>query len=562
MPGSRQQIAVTGRAPSRPHAVTLAAPAVLFLASLLLYAVNLDRATFPDELYHILAAKGLLETGEPRIAEGLYTRSYAFTWIVAQSFRLFGESLVTARLPSVVATALLVAVLFLWVRREAGETAAWLAAGLYAISPFAVLIAQFCRFYAVQTLAFTLGLWLVYDLFRDHHGRGGLLWRAVAAMALFGFAAALQPTTLVGLVALAAWAIPVILWRFATGVALSRRTRIAFAAAILFAVLVTLALAHAGGLLEDLWHRYRDVPLFNVENRDAFWFYHAWYVLFYPTLWTVTGILALAAWARVPWPGSFATVVFTAAFLLNSFAGPKSLRYIAYAQPLLFVVWGIGLAALLPALRRSVPWLRDGMAAALAFLGPRRAHTAAGSLVALALLMVVAANPFWLRTATMIADIPVPPEKPTTDWRRAAGALAPLLARVDVVVDTEELGPLYFLGRHDILYSPSKFGELPPGRRHEFGRDVRTGRPVIGSPEALERVFRCYPSGLFLAPESHLGVSHFLNPDVLLLLERYAQPVPLPEDAHVLAWHWQREDGPVPPECRVLPSFLSDVRTP
>lgn len=529
-------------------------PTALAVLSLALYAVNLDRATFPDELYHILAAKGLLETGEPRIAEGVYTRAYPFTWIVAQSFRLFGESLVAARLPSVLATTLLVLVLFFWVRREAGDTAAGIAAGLYAISPFAVLIAQFCRFYALQALAFTLGLWLVHDLLRDRPDRlPGLLWRAAAAAALFAFAALLQPTTLIGLVALAAWAGPVLLWRLFATPALSRRGRILVAVALAGLAVAFALAALAGGLFEELWRQYREVPLFNRENRDRFWFYHAWYVLFYPTLWTGVGIAALLAWVRAPRLGSFATVVFATAFLLNSFAGPKSLRYIAYAQPLLFVIWGIAIAAVLPASRTFAAWLRDRLAAALAFLGAAAGRTAT-VLVALAFLFLVAANPFWLRTATMIADIPVPPEKPATDWRRAAPALAPLLARVDVVVDTEELGPLYFLGRHDILYSPSKFGELPADRRYEFGRDVRTGRPVIGSPAALERVLRCYPSGLFLAPESHLGLPHFLNPDVLLLLERHARPLPLPEDAHVLAWQWQRDAPADRPDCRSLPS--------
>ena len=107
----------------------------------------------PDEYYHILAAQGLLATGEPRIAEGIYTRVYLHTWLVAQSFALFGESLAASRVPSLLATAALVVVMFVWLRREAGNLAAWIGAGLFAISPFAVDVAQFCRFYALQALA-------------------------------------------------------------------------------------------------------------------------------------------------------------------------------------------------------------------------------------------------------------------------------------------------------------------------------------------------------------------------------------------------------------------------
>ncbi len=41
------------------------APLVLFAGCLLLYSIHLGRMAHPDEYYHILAAKGLLETGEP-----------------------------------------------------------------------------------------------------------------------------------------------------------------------------------------------------------------------------------------------------------------------------------------------------------------------------------------------------------------------------------------------------------------------------------------------------------------------------------------------------------------
>src|SRR5437763_10754549 len=77
-----------------------AVPLALFLAAALFYAIGLSRLPHPDELYQILPAEGLLATGKPRIAEGLYTRALAQTWIIAGSFRLFGHSLPAARLSS------------------------------------------------------------------------------------------------------------------------------------------------------------------------------------------------------------------------------------------------------------------------------------------------------------------------------------------------------------------------------------------------------------------------------------------------------------------------------
>jgi len=558
MSGKLHRDTRTVTASFRPWNITLLvanrrlAAILILLTSLLLFSLNLERPPHPDELYHILAARGLLEVGEPRIAEGLYIRAYPFTWIVAQSFALFGESLTSARLPSVVATALLVAVLFLWLWREAGPVAAWLGAGLYATSPFAVQIAQFSRFYAIQSLFFLIGGLLVYELLFRPGSWGRKLLLGFAAAASFAFAAELQPTTLMGIAAVAAWALPIAGWRWLQGGGLSAgRQRVLLVVGIVLVALVGLGLAWESGVLARAWHMYRSTPLFNAANRNQFWFYHARYILFYPTLWTAVGVLAVAGLAFFPRPGWFALVLFAVAFLLNSFAGPKSLRYIAYAQPFMFVIWGLGLVAIWPWLRSGIAKLRDRLVQLLGawFSHPRQlAH----SLIGLALGFLVLANPFWLRTATVIADIPVPPEKPQADWRKAKAALLPWLERAAVVVDTEELGPLYFLGRHDILYSPSKFGELPPGRRRDFGRDVRTGRPVIGSLEALERVFRCYRSGLFLAPEAHRGVPYLLNADLQALLARYAEPIELPADAHVLAYAWQHAGASASGECALL----------
>ncbi len=525
---------------------------MILLAALLLFSLNLERPPHPDELYHILAARGLLETGEPRIAEGLYLRAYPYTWIVAQSFAWFGESLTSARLPSVIATAVLVAVLFLWLWREAGPVAAWIGAGLYATSPFAVQIAQFSRFYAIQSLFFLLGSLLVYELLFRPGSRGRVLFVGLAAAASFALAAELQPTTLMGVAAVATWAVPLLAWRWLREGSTSRKGRWAAIATGVAILLAGLVLAWESGLLAKAWHMYRSTPLFNAATRDQFWFYHARYILFYPTLWAATGLLAVVALAFLPRPGWFAIVLFAVAFLLNSFAGPKSMRYIAYAQPFMFVVWGLGLVAVWPWLRAGMARLRERLDTLLG-TGFPKPRALARLLVGSALAFLMLANPFWLRTATIIADIPVPPEKPSTDWRKAAVTLAPWLERVEVVVDTEELGPLYFLGRHDILYSPSKFGELPPDRRREFGRDVRTGRPVIGSLEALERVLRCYRSGLFLAPEAHRGVAHQLSTEVQGLLARYAEPLELPAVAHVVAYVWQRDRPAAERACTGLP---------
>ena len=133
------------------------APVIFFAVALLLFSLNLSRPPFPDELHHVLAGQHLLESGHPTIAEGEYSRGILYTWLVAVSYAIFGESLASARVPAVLLVALLAPALFVWVRREAGLLAAWITTATFVTSPFVVEIAQFARFYCLQLVFFTSG---------------------------------------------------------------------------------------------------------------------------------------------------------------------------------------------------------------------------------------------------------------------------------------------------------------------------------------------------------------------------------------------------------------------
>ena len=105
----------------------------------------------------------------------------------------------------------------------------------------------------------------------------------------------------------------------------------------------------------------------------------------------------------------------------------------------------------------------------------------------------------------MIANVAMPTEVPTTDWRAARKILAPWVSRVDIMITTEELGAIYFLGRSDVRLSPSKLRELARDQRKEFGIDYRVGRPVISKPESVEKLIECFRTGLIVGPGRALG---------------------------------------------------------
>lgn len=512
---------------------------LLLAATFALYLVELDKPTNDDEIYHIVAASELLATGEPRFADGEYRRALAFTWIVAVSFRLFGESVEAARLPSVLFAVLTVALLFAWLRARADETAAWVVGLLYATSPFAVQIAQFCRFYALQALLVLL-LAVILDAALDRRRQPGTRL-ALAALLLppAGLALHLQPTTLFALAGLGLWG----------GVRLAAEvrscvSRAMFRALIGLAAAVALAvglLAYRSGSLAELLADYRWTPLFNEENRDNFLFYHVWYLTYYPTLWTLTPLLALFALARAAPVAFLALAVFTTGFVLNSFAGPKSLRYIAYAQPFLFVLWGLALPQLAALAREPLARLRDLLA------GTEGLRALPAGLVrrlpALAIAAIVFVNPAWLRTATFLLDIPLPGEQPPILWRQAATVLAPPVAGSEIVVATDERPALYYLGRFDLVLNRSRLSELPQEQQREFGIDPRTGRPVIAQAASLHRLIACHRTGLVVGPAVDWRRPHVLSEEVVRLLETELQEVALPPASRVRAFLWRRDSA-------------------
>src|SRR5690606_13006916 len=117
----------------------------------------IDHVPLYDELLHVLAARGVLETGEPVIGDGAYRRSELFTRVVALSFARLGQSLVAARVPALLAAATLVALVGAWVARRIGLFAGIAAAAILASAPETIQLSVLARFYTLHALAVAVG---------------------------------------------------------------------------------------------------------------------------------------------------------------------------------------------------------------------------------------------------------------------------------------------------------------------------------------------------------------------------------------------------------------------
>ena len=516
------------------------APAIVFSLALLLFSINLDRPPHPDELHHVLAAQHLLETGRPVLAEGEYWRGILYTWLVAISYEVFGEGLASARIPAVLLVALVAPILFLWVRREAGSLAAWLTAVLFISSPFTVEIAQFCRFYSLQIVFFTLGAICVYYAL----AAAEILWRRVLLGALATVLLALayehQVTSLAGIVGIAVWIFGLLVHRAFFNPGTGQAVRKGLIALFVVAGVLAVVAVTMTGLLEWAWDWFRYVQVFNADRRNEFWFYHLFYILYYPTLWSLVGFLAVFAIMRNPRLAWFSVSVFGISFLFFSFAATKGTRYFSFAPPFMTILWGVGLAYILPLLWRYAQATRIRLIETFELPNQLSSRIVTAGIY-LAIAIVVVTNPFWLRTAAMIGNVALPFETPTTDWRAAREALAPRTTNADIMITTEELGAIYFLGRSDVRFSPSKFEELRGDERKEFGLDYRTGRPVISTPESLEQLIECFPRGLIVGPIEDWGSPILINKAVQAILLEHAEPIEVPKESYLYAWGWERE---------------------
>lgn len=502
-----------------------------------------DHVAWFDELYHVFAARNWLVEGEFRIGEGTYSRASLFTVLTAFFFAGFGESLEVARLPSLLAGTALVPIVFLWVRREADGRAAWLAAILLGLSAEAIEISQFARFYALHGLLFWLAAIGTYELVLRPGGAVRTSLLGLAILTACASALHFQITTLIGLAGLGCWIVLV------RGAPLLAKSPLGWVWGLLtvLAALVVVLLVLQSELGQWLLDLYLVAPLWTQENQGMFWYYHRYFLINYPSIWPLTALAVIIGLSYRPKPVVFCACIFTIIFAFQSFGAVKGPRIIYYAMPFLFVLWAVAISCIWPALQRGLHEVVEG---ALHALGIRRAlRPLMWGVLALIFTSVVFANLASLKTVTKVAGLTLPGQESRGDWRAAADELTPWLAEADVVMSTEELMALYYLGRHDVLVSNSRLAETAEGT--EFTIDHRTGHPIVSTPESVGLIVDCYEDGLIVSSESHWRIPWALNDEVADFIEAHTERLRLnAQGIHAYVWQHPSRD---PAACERLP---------
>lgn len=506
-----------------------------------LIGVGIAHLPVGDEMFHVLSAQSWAQDGTFRIADGVYDRASFFTAMVGAMFRLFGESLVAARIPALVFGVVWVVVLFVWVRANAGRLAAWIAAGLFCIAPHAIELSLYSRMYTLHGAAFLLGVVMVYAVIAHSYTLATKAACAALALACFGLAFHLHLVTYPALAALAV-AIGMDIVTRHHRVWTARQNRL-WVIALLFAMI-----AAAAALAVIAW----DTVVASVErfllpayaNRGAdIRYYQKMFMTDYPALWPLLPLVLILAISYRPRFGVFCAALFISAFLLQSIAGRKEERYIYYSMPFLFALWGMALAALAPHLDRLLSDIANRFTSDYLQVKQNQGlNTALKTTCAVAIVgFILVSSGSFFRTVNIWRGQSYYFGTQLSDWEKAKPVLQPLVDRAPTVVTTNFAKSQYHFGRFDIVFSKVVAVDVLGAQAHgsaEFAADPRTGRPVISTVASLQQIFEQYPGGLFVGEKSEWRNRFRMSDEGADFLESRAVRVELPPGSRLVAFSW------------------------
>jgi hypothetical protein len=500
--------------------------------------IHVDHPGYYDEFYHSLAASSMLGENSTAIQEFHYGRAPQFTWIVSLFFQLFGENLVTARLPSVLAGSASVLVLYLMARSVAGPVAGRVSALLLCFDPHAMFLSQICRFYALHGLTFMLGSLALYYVIRGPLRSWSTMTYALAAAILLVLSARLTPITSVGVAALILWAATDIKWR-------EWHSLPAIDRGILLLLMLCAAVAAYKILpFSHISRYYQGAPIFLEDHRWAPGYYVERLLNFYPLILGLLPIAVLAGlrnFRRFTW---FCAVIFGCVILVHSGAAAKQMRYIYYVMPYMYAIVGIASAVAWPGLKRlsqqiliDIPptrWAPGSWQTALTLV-----------LSTVVLLIAVMSNTGFRISHGMLSTTDAEwPEnyirhKPS-DWEAATPLLRDIASGSDVIISSAGVKALYYLGHFDYDLMLTLTRETTTGK--EFGRDYRHRRPVIASAQSLQAVISENKSGIVVIEQVHWRRRAFVPDATADFIEEHMQSVDVPEQWRLIVFRWPQDN--------------------
>lgn len=533
--------------PWRRTTVGLSALA-LFLASLAVRVLSSPiMPLHPDEIYHVVAASSWAGDGSFRFGDGTYSRGWIYTVLAGASFEAFGHiNVFLARLPAMLAGALMVPVMFVWIARSADRTAAWITSLLLCFTELMIRTADFARFYSLQALLVLVAAATAYLFLLEPSRRKA--WLPLLALACLALAAQLQITTMVATGSIGLFVVLYLATRPQSRSLLANAKQ-----RYLILGLVLVATVGAAVVAYLALPRLLEAEPWAEKNKFNYLYYHILLSRDYRLFWYLMPVASILALAKYPRLAAYCLVLWLAPLLIHSFGGMKADRYISYAFTFFIALWGLAFAA-------AAPWLRSAIVQILETLGDATAvrvnarwqQTIAVIVLVLCAVSVTAVNKKLIESPKLIAkgairfvrdpaSITVHPPDP--EWSDSLAGLRQEVNEGAVLISVDELRTQLYLGTPDFgMY-------LPPApvtsTRNGFTIDTRNGRPVIEDVDDLARVVSCTGRGILMIPARRWLQFGFLDESMADHIRAQTQPTrpPIP-GFYVYRWrHSAKSQG-------------------
>jgi len=511
--------------------IFLASAAVAALLLVLARGV-IDHVVIYDELLHILAARGIVETGLPAIAGGMYERGELYTRLVAFALVQFGDTPITARLPSLAGGVLLVLLLSFWVGRKAGLLAG-VSAGLFlCVVPATLDVAVFARFYTLHALVMFMMFAAAFEASLPYKHLSARFGWSILAMTLLPLGWHLQETTLIAAVAVVAGMLVVLaMAHWAVVREFVRSYPIAVFGScfsLLFVGLVVLAEL-------GLWDRFSAAPLWASGRADRYHYYLVAFSKDMPLLWPLlpAAVVIGISDPRTRRIASFCATVLVVSLVFHSFAGAKAVRYVYYVVPMACAIWGVAVANIVARALERGDWVAPKGSGPLRWTLP--------GMMLLGLIM----SQEGIRSMRLVAGRLQPTVALSygaeADWGPAMAPLDPALRSADMVITSNAMKALFFLGRYDYELNASIVPETDTGL--EFGVDARTGERAIATAKSMERVLDLPGSALVVLEEEKIGKANGVPADAVVVIQSRCRSVDLSGTTGIRAWLCPRRDA-------------------
>ncbi len=522
---------------------------VAFALAFLVRIAHFQYEPITDELYHLLAAESWWNSGSLAIADGEYRRASAFTKLVGLVYGISGGSVDAVRVMCIAIGSLLVSAVYAWTARFVGKPEAWIAAALLLFMPGAIFLSQHIRFYSLHALVFFMfagiSYWLSVTQVRWQLRLAGV----VAVLALATVGVHLQLTTLIGVSGLALWLAYSRRKAWIGRLSATRGNRVITAVGLLLAAAVLFAYF---GTLRGLYDVYQASALWNSGDSPAYYF--RFYQQQFGAFWSLAPVAIIIALFVRPLPAVFCLCIFGVAFLVHSFGGMRSERFMFYAIPFFCILWAIAGAKLLhelsefcrektmaafgwtdtTGLRRTLPWVV--VAASVVFLALATPATE------LTIKMMLGrandssgASEYWGRY--------------DTDWPSAKSPLKELSAATRITIVSQPLQALYYLGDYDYALSATTLADVRSLGAVD-GIDPRTGRVVFADAESLRKLLSCNESGLVIMHLPAWRNRTRVTDAVADFIVEHMDPVDVPTSWGLLVYRWTNSS--VDPDCQAI----------